>query len=122
MGNRNILNIFKGCLMVCGVLFLIPLFFGLVCSIFFPSFFKDDVNKPKQEVTKSVIDSASANNSLIDTTAITIKQKRKHHKKKKKYIKAQVNNSSYTYNGHIIYTGKRGGQYYLSKSGNKVYI
>ena len=73
--------------MVCGVLFLIPLFFGLVCSIFFPSFFKDDVNKPKQEVTKSVIDSASANNSLIDTTAITIKQKRKHHKKRKNILK-----------------------------------
>ena len=27
-----------------------------------------------------------------------------------------------TYNGHIIYTGPRGGKYYYSKSGRKVYI
>ncbi|MEO5930009.1 MAG: hypothetical protein ABIR47_08755, partial [Candidatus Kapaibacterium sp.] len=27
-----------------------------------------------------------------------------------------------TYNGHVIYTGPRGGRYYINSSGNKTYI
>lgn len=36
--------------------------------------------------------------------------------------KVETKSKTEYYKGHLVYTGKRGGKYYLTKSGRKVYI
>jgi len=37
-------------------------------------------------------------------------------------VKKQSSDAGEYYNGHKIYTGPRGGRYYINKNGNKTYI
>ncbi len=48
------------------------------------------------------------------------KSKPKTHKSHK--MKSSSSNNGDYYNGHKIYTGPRGGRYYINSNGNKTYI
>jgi ABC-type oligopeptide transport system substrate-binding subunit len=48
------------------------------------------------------------------------KSKTKTHKSHK--MKSSSSNNADYYNGHKIYTGPRGGRYYINSNGNKTYI
>ncbi len=50
----------------------------------------------------------------------TKKSKSKTHKTNK--IRGSSSNNGDYYNGHKIYTGPRGGRYYINSNGNKTYI
>lgn len=49
-----------------------------------------------------------------------VKVKKEAEVKKTQEVKSSV--STETYNGKTIYTGPRGGKYYINKNGNKTYI
>ena len=53
------------------------------------------------------------------STGDTYKESQKQYQQS--LIKDSVNKTEY-HNGHIVYTGKNGGKYYLTKSGKKRYI
>lgn len=38
------------------------------------------------------------------------------------YATPNTSSSTETYNGHEVFTGPRGGKYYINKNGNKTYI
>lgn len=42
--------------------------------------------------------------------------------KKTKSVAKTTNDDGETYNGHKVYTGPRGGKYYINSHGNKTYI
>lgn len=49
-------------------------------------------------------------------------QKKGRTKAKTHKVKATSSDSGDYYKGHKIYTGPRGGRYYINKNGNKTYI
>lgn len=62
---------------------------------------------------------------LISTFGIATthaQTKKKVHAHKVHKIKKTTSNDGDTYNGHKIYTGPRGGRYYINSNGNKTYI
>ena len=56
----------------------------------------------------------------IPTYAQKNKGKAKSHRLYK--IRNSSSNNEDNYNGHTIYTGPRGGRYYINRNGNKTYI
>jgi colicin import membrane protein len=57
---------------------------------------------------------------ITQTFAQKSKSKTKTHKSHK--MKSSSSNNGDYYNGHKIYTGPRGGRYYINSNGNKTYI
>ena len=58
--------------------------------------------------------------TIIGTTDVQA-QKKGRKAKTHKMRSSSSSNGEY-YNGHKIYTGPRGGKYYINKNGNKTYI
>jgi colicin import membrane protein len=61
-----------------------------------------------------------AQTTTVNTDTTTVVKSKS--KTKTRKSKSSTSSSSSTYNGRTIYTGPRGGQYYYSASGKKVYI
>ncbi len=66
---------------------------------------------------------ASINNGYAQSKKAKSKTTKKSYSKPSSSYAAPVTNSSAeTYNGHEVFTGPRGGKYYINKNGNKTYI
>ena len=66
---------------------------------------------------QSIINKITAENKkYIAVKSKIIKRQKEKERKQQEYY------NRHHYNGHIIYTGPRGGRYYINRYGNKVYI
>lgn len=62
------------------------------------------------------------NYTQAQTKKSSIKPTKSSTSKKKIVTKPKSDETEETYNGHKVYTGPRGGKYYINSHGNKTYI